>query len=216
MQSTPTSLWFVAGWLTVASTPTDALPHYLLQRECHKGFALVNRSGPLPAIMTAVPDVDPSLLAMFEAPPPRDQATSVLGAASSFFSFHSEDVIPMPPIQRGAAVRGGARIELVYNGSYAGHATHIAFVVDAGVLHGSVPCGDTGARMLCTTCGDDEAWLKSSIWTVPVVAGPVTAAVAVGHSGLGTPAVRLARFTIDVLPRSGEALSAKARHGTES
>lgn len=171
----------------------DALPHFLLQGECAKGIALIDRTGPLPAIMTAVPDVDPSLLAISRAQPAQDTDT-LMQTLSSFFA---QDV-RMPAVTRDEVVEGGARLELVYNGSYAGHATHIAFVVDSGAIQGSVPCGHRGARMVCTTCGDDEAWLKRTVWTLPTTPGPATAAVAVGHSGLGTPAVRLARFTINV------------------
>ena len=87
----------------------------------------------------------------------------------------------------------------MYNGTYKGYATHIAFVVDRGVLAGSVPCGDSEASMYCTTCGNDERWVKSATWRMPIESGPVTAAVAVAHSGLGTPAVRLARFTVYVV-----------------
>ena len=69
------------------------------------------------------------------------------------------------PFADGSVARGST-LEVMYNGSYAGHATHIAFVVDRGALAESVPCGDGGASMHCTTCGDDERWVKSTTWTV--------------------------------------------------
>jgi hypothetical protein len=46
---------------------SHALPHNLLVRGCDKGLMLVNRSGPLPAIMSgAAPDEHPSLIAVYE------------------------------------------------------------------------------------------------------------------------------------------------------
>ena len=195
------SWWLrVAVALALGATRGTALPHYLLQRGCAKGLALVNTSGPLPAIMTAVPEVDPGILAVLHTA--SSPATRVRertgGAIASFFSGISSPV-PPPAVARGDAVPRGATLEVMYNGSYAGHATHIAFVVDKGDLVGGVPCGPfNGASMHCTTCGDDEGWIKATRWRVPFTRGEATVAAAVAHSGLGTPAVRLARFTVVV------------------
>mmetsp|Transcript_10491 Transcript_10491/g.26951 ORF Transcript_10491/g.26951 Transcript_10491/m.26951 type:complete len:192 (+) Transcript_10491:262-837(+) len=177
----------------LAAARVNGLPDYLSHHGCVKGLDLVNHTAQYPAIMSAVPNVDPTLLALYDAP------ISWAPGGGGFFSFFAVERARPPPLERGDSVKRGGRLELVYNGTYAGHATHIAFVVDGGAIDNSIPCGSGAARMRCTTCGGADAWLKSAEWQVPQVPGPATAAIAVAHSGLGTPAVRLARFTINVL-----------------
>ena len=76
-----------------------ALPHNLLVRGCEKGLMLINRSGPLPAIMSgAAPDEHPSLLAVFEAPSPDE--VEPLTVRSLFYT--------RPDRRKGRALERGA------------------------------------------------------------------------------------------------------------
>lgn len=76
-----------------------ALPHNLLVRGCEKGIMLVDRSGPLPAIMSgAAPDEHPSLLAVFETPAPEDVEPLTVGSL-----FYTR------PDRRGRALERGAQ-----------------------------------------------------------------------------------------------------------
>ena len=63
----------------------------------------------------------------------------------------------------------------VYNASFRGAGTHVAFIVSSGTLEQSQACGSQGARMLCTSGPRGVGWLKYATWS-PQAAGTVTLA----------------------------------------
>lgn len=150
----------------------SAWPDYVLHHECEKGLELLASNADfIPPIMGAIPLLD----------------LGILGVAAAG-----------QVVEPGAEVPLGTPLTISHNataGTYGMY--HLVFVVSSGRLEGGEPCGETGAELVCTTCGEDPGFLKRATWT-PAVRGPARIAVGAARMLVGTPAVTIASayFTV--------------------
>lgn len=151
----------------------SAWPHYVTLQECAKGLDLLVE-GPPPPLMGVIPDVDPAIL-----------------------SVSAADGETARAIEPGARVRNGTKLTVTHN-EISGHGFQLLFLSSSGLLEGGEPCGADGASIACTTCGE-EGFLKRVVWT-PTRLGPAIVAVGAARMIVGTPAVKTARLSIEVVP----------------
>mmetsp|Transcript_121692 Transcript_121692/g.190936 ORF Transcript_121692/g.190936 Transcript_121692/m.190936 type:complete len:185 (+) Transcript_121692:121-675(+) len=171
---TLSSVWMMQGFLILL---TSAWPHYMLERNCELGVALVDRNSKLPIIMNARPFENPALLSVS------------VGVDSDI-------------VESGAQLQVGVPVTLKYNGTFSIDGTHIAFVVSSGQFPNSLPCGASGAKMICTTCdntGSKTGFLRHASWTPGPEVGEARLAVTMAHVGKGTPSVVVGRLTVQVV-----------------
>lgn len=148
-----------------------AWPNYLLHHGCAKGLELLV-SGEPPPIMGAIPILDPTILSLSH------ENGSEVGI--------------------GMHISIDTSLLLTHNGSKGPHGFQTVFVVSSGALDGGLPCGDSGAQLVCTSCG--SGWLRHVRWTA-TRSGSATIAIGAARAGFGTPAVTIASRIVNVDPR---------------
>eukprot|EP00966_Prymnesium_polylepis_P041323 958910-Prymnesium_polylepis.1 len=124
--------------------------------------------------MNVIPTEDPSVLEVFRSNACEDECAGALA--------------------EGDVVASGTPLTLVYAGTSLPD-THTTFVSSSGLLAGGESCGDEGASLLCSSCG--EGWLKRATWT-PTSTGVAQIAVGFAHGNYGTPAVTVGILTVNV------------------
>ena len=121
--------------MLAAASESDGWPHFLLSNGCEKGLALVGGARRLPRIMNVIPTEDPSVLEVYRSDACEHECAGALA--------------------EGDTVASGTPLTLVYAGTSLPD-THTTFVSSSGLLAGGESCGDEGASLLCSSCG--EGW----------------------------------------------------------
>merc|ERR1712190_532191 len=111
----------------------------MLAHGCDKGSGLVDDLSVTPTIMNTFPFENPALLSVSRE--------------------YDGDAV-----KSGAELPAGVPVTLKYNGTFSIHGTHVAFIVSSGELPNSEVCGDKGAKLICTTCGN-AGFIKYTTWT---------------------------------------------------
>ena len=157
----------------------DSFPSDLLKDDCAKGVLLVD-GGLLPPIMGIPPTVDETILRVVD--------------------LQSGDAV-----RADAEVPVGAALTLSFDqlrlSPKAG--TQIVFVVSAGQVDDGLRCGPGGAQLQCSSCGETHGYLESTTWRATTV-GRATLAIGAARGGYGTPAVRVGRMNVTVVPYDHE------------
>jgi hypothetical protein len=160
-----------------------AWPSDLLKNECEKGELLVAGDFAPPPIMGAMPELDASMLSV--------RMLTVDGEPDS-----------EAELQDGATVAAGDALELKFVSRRESPLNvHLVFITSSGEMANGQPCGQAGARLHCTTCGENPGWLNRVIWTAGEP-GSATLAVGAARGGYGTPAVRVAMRSVNVTARA--------------
>ena len=170
--------------LATLAVLAHAWPSDLLKDGCAKGVLLVEGGFTPPPIMGALPELDLSILK--------------LRLVRSDAEDEDDDARPYD----GRPLQSGEALELTYsNPRQKPFGVHLVFIASSGSMEDSVPCGDAGAILRCSTCGDTHQWLRSVVWT-PTREGVTKIAVGAARGSYGTPAVHVATVNVSIGPLS--------------